>query len=97
MKTTDFKFKYVICKFCGWIHFQVSREYAKSEVKSFNEMFDKLSKEQQELYYGGRKSSVRNYEYCHLCGTCYHNFRNVTKKDKFPNGSTISPIITRKD
>ncbi len=88
--------KLVICKFCKWVHFEVSRKYAKKEVEDFNRYFDTLGKEKQEEYYGGKKASIRNYERCMLCGTCYHNFRRA-KKSEIPLGSTLNPIISKKD
>lgn len=90
------QFKYVICQRCKWVAFQVSRKYAEKEVKTFNEYFDSLGKEKQELYYGGKKSSIKQYENCMLCGGCYHNFRRALKKE-IPIGSTVNPIIDRKD
>lgn len=89
-------YKYVICKHCKWVMFEVTREYAKNQVKEFNEYFDTLTKEQQQDFYGGNKSSIRSYESCMLCGTCYHNFRKA-KKSEVPFGSTVNPIISRKD
>jgi protein-arginine kinase activator protein McsA len=96
MKRKINKFNYVICKFCNWVHFKVSRKYAINEVNKFNKYFNSLSKEDQVLFYKNTKASIRNYECCNLCGTCYHNFRRA-KKNELPNGSTISPIIDRKD
>ncbi len=90
------KFDYVICKHCKWVAFKVSRDHAKKEVAKFNKYFDTLNIAQQIEYYNGNKSSIRNYERCNLCGTCYHNFRKA-KKSEVPYGSTVSPIINRND
>lgn len=90
------KFDYVICKYCSCVMFKVSRSYAKKEVNKFNKYFDSLNIAQQIEYYNGNKSSIRNYEKCMSCGTCYHNFRKA-KKFEVPFGSTVSPIISRKD
>lgn len=62
------KLTVVECKHCGWNHMGVSRKYAEDEVKQFNEYFDTLSPEKQDLYYGGKKSSVASYEFCFGCG-----------------------------
>jgi hypothetical protein len=86
----------VTCIHCKWCAFEVSRRYAKKEVKDFNKYFDSLDKKTQEQCYGGKKASIRNYERCMLCGTCYHNFRHA-KKNEIPNGSTLDPIISKKD
>lgn len=88
--------KLVTCKKCGWVHMQVSRIYAEDEVKKFNTYFDSLSKKEQETYYSSKKSSIRIYEVCNLCGTCYHNFRRFKDGD-CPTGCTIGPIINKKD
>lgn len=86
---------YVTCKHCKWVHFSVTRKYAKSQVSKFNEYYDTLTKEVQQQY-GGHKSSIRSYERCMLCGTCYHNFRK-SKKGDAPIGCTVSPIIRSQD
>jgi NADH pyrophosphatase NudC (nudix superfamily) len=89
------KFKNVTCKYCGWVHFEVTREYAKNQVKTFNKYYDSLSEEKQQEYYGGNKSFIRTYERCMFCGTCYHNMRKYKKGDS-PMGCTLNPIITRR-
>jgi len=80
------------CKKCGWVHFGISREYAESEIKSFNQYFDSLSKEKQEQCYGGRKNSIEQYEHCFFCGNTYQDFRPAVKGD-CPDGVTMQPII----
>jgi hypothetical protein len=87
--------KAVTCLGCGWVHMEVSREYAEAEVKKFNEFFYSLSKEEQNDYYGGNASSVAHYEQCH-CGNSYKNFRDSEPGD-CPNGCTIGPIIRKED
>lgn len=86
--------KTVTCQSCGWVHFEVSRQYAEDEVKSFNEYFDGLTAEQQQDFYNGKKSSVQNYERCMSCGGHYSNFRDSRVGD-YPDGCTINPIIVR--
>ena len=58
---------YVTCKKCGWIHKAYSREHAQREVDQFNEAFDKMPPEHQEMY-GNRKASVEHYVGCMACG-----------------------------
>lgn len=87
--------KTVTCNKCGWVHFQVSRNHAEAEYKRFNEYYDALSKQEQEDYYGGHGSSIKNYEHCHgICGGSYKNFRD-SKEGDCPNGVTMNPIIDR--
>ena len=80
------------CNNCGWVHFGVTREFAETEVAKFNAYFDGLSGEKQQDYYGGRKSSIRQYEKCFFCGGSYENFRPFVDGD-CPTGCTIQPII----
>jgi len=84
------------CKKCGWVAFQVSRKHAESEVKRFNEYFNTLSKKEQDDYYGGKGSSIHQYEHCMLCDGSYKNFRDSIPGD-VPDGCTLSPIIDRND
>lgn len=85
----------VTCLKCGWVYFEVTRAYAEDEVKRFNEYFDSLPKEQQDEFYGGNKSSVKNYERC-WCGNDYKNFR-LSKEGDCPTGCTQSPMIRKED
>lgn len=86
-----------ICKECKWVAFAVSRKYAEKEVKQFNKYYDSLTKEQQESYYGSKKSSIRQYERCFFCGGCFHNFRQYSiRRDKDISGRTLQPIIWEK-
>ncbi len=81
----------VQCKHCGWIHFAVTRAYAEDEVKRFNEYYDSGPPEVQELF--GRRSSIKNYEHCGLCG----KLADMVKPTKELIGSTIGPIIFEKE
>jgi hypothetical protein len=87
--------KCVTCLKCGWVYFEVTREYAENEVKKFNEYFNGLTKEKQDEYYGGRGSSIKTYEQC-WCGSDYKNFRD-SKEGDCPNGVTMSPMIRKED
>ncbi len=82
----------VICRRCGWVHFAVSLVHAEKEVKEFNDYYDTLTAEQQESYYGSKKSHLVNYLFCMFCNSLYTNFRK-TKRGEVPNGSTINPIL----
>ena len=85
--------KAVTCKNCGWVHMGISRKIAEDEIKSFSEYFDTLSPKQQQDYYGGKKSSIKQYEQCFNCGGSYKNFR-IFKEEDCPEGCTIQTIIT---
>lgn len=80
------------CNKCGWVHFSVTRHYAETEVQQFNEYFAGLSKEEQDDFYGGTKSSIVSYERCFFCGNVYTDFRK-SKEDDCPVGCTLGPII----
>lgn len=82
---------YVICRNCGWIAYPLTRDLAEVALKRFNAYYDSMSKEAQECY-GGKRSSIRDYEHCTRCGACYHSFR-VVKRGETIKGSTVSPII----
>lgn len=88
------KFKYVICKTCKWVAFEVTRKYAEKEVFKFNEYYSMLSKKQQKELYGGKNSRIETYEHCFLCHGTYKNFR-IAKNAELPFGSTCQPIIKR--
>lgn len=89
-------YKNVTCKNCGWVHFEVTRDYAENQVTQFNQYFDTLSKEKQQDYYGGRKSSIISYEQCMLCRGNYKEFKE-SKSGDCPVGCTLNPIIRRQD
>jgi protein-arginine kinase activator protein McsA len=86
------KYKERTCNKCGWVHFAVTREHAENEVKKFNEFFDSLTEEQREDSYGGRRSTMKEYENCFFCGNTYEDFRDA-KEDDCPIGVTLGPII----
>ncbi len=86
--------KCVICKKCNWVAFEVTRAHAEAEVKSFNEYYRAQPKKVQKMFSG--LSSVKSYERCFFCGEPYTNFRNA-KKSEIPFGSTLQPVIRRKD
>lgn len=82
------------CKKCGWVHFAVTRRFAQSEVKKFNEYFNSLSEENRQLYYGNRPSSMATYDKCSRCGGSYKDFEpTASHKFEIIRGCTIGPII----
>lgn len=83
----------VTCNKCARVWMQVTRDHAVAEVARFNAYFDSLSKEKQDDNYGGKASSIEDYEHC-WCGNSYKNFRDSSPGD-CPDGCTISPIIRR--
>lgn len=80
------------CNNCGWVHFAVTRQHAEEEVKRFNEFFDTLTEEKQQQFYGGKHSTIAQYEHCFLCGNTYKDFRDAKEED-CPIGVTLGPII----
>lgn len=85
----------VTCNKCKWVHYQVSRQHAESEVKRFNEYFDTLDDEAKSAY-GGKKATLALYDRCGFCNGGYQNFRDFEPGD-CPNGCTLSPIIDRNE
>lgn len=84
----------VKCGSCGWVHFEVSRQYAEDEVKTFNEFYETLDKEEKLMYYGNEGAKISNYESCDRCGASYKNFYEGNN-DFLLSGHTIGPIIKR--
>jgi len=81
---------------CDWVSMQVSRKHAEKEVETFNAYFDTVPKKEQQLFWGGKKADISSYERCNRCGGSYKKFKKATQKE-IPFGSTISPIIDRKE
>jgi hypothetical protein len=81
----------VVCLKCNWVSFSVTKKQAQDEVKSFNTYFKTLTKEQQTLFYGGEKSSLKSYV-CLRCGG--DKFRLYEEpRDHLGIGHTINPVI----
>lgn len=87
---------HVTCTACGWIHVAYTREHAEREVASFNEAFDKMPPEHQEMY-GNRHASVGHYEGCLTCGST--ELRPTQPEDwpgygsDVPHAITLNPVI----
>lgn len=79
----------VTCNRCNWVSFAVTKAYAEQQVEEFNKYYDSLPVEEQEMYYGGRKSGLHNYT-CQLCGGL--DFRKSEPGD-CPDGCTIGSVI----
>jgi hypothetical protein len=86
------KYNYRLCKQCKWVYFGVTKKYALSESRKFNEYFLSLNEKQQREYYSGKGNHIENYVNCYVCGNHWTNFRKA-KNSEIPNGSTVSPII----
>ena len=82
----------VTCNKCGWVHFTVTLDYATKQVQQFNEYYNTLTVEKQQMYYNGKPSSVYQYFKCMSCGNDYKNFRPFREGD-CPDGVTINPIL----
>lgn len=90
----NLKGKTVTCLECGWVHMEVSRDFATKEVESFNDYFNKLSKEEQSDFYNNKRAGLEHYDTCQSCGGSYKNFRD-SKPDDCLDGGTIGAIISR--
>ena len=51
---------FLTCNKCGWIHFGMSRAECEDGVAKFNKMYNELSEEKQDLYYGGFITDGKN-------------------------------------
>lgn len=80
------------CLRCGRVAFGIPRLRAEAEVVRFNLFFATLSEKQRHDYYGGKSSTISDYEHCVACGNPFSNFRAFRPGD-CPNGCTLSPII----
>lgn len=78
------------CTNCGWVHMAYTREDAEQSVLVFNRYYDTLTPALQQDYYGGKASSVEDYEGCGFCGG--YEFRHYEDGD-CPEGVTIGPVI----
>ena len=98
MKKKEFASKLVVCNKCHWVGFQVSRQYAEDEVKKFNDYYDTLSPEKQELYYSNKKADIDFYEGCFRCDNTYKDFHDASEEEeKNVFGSTLNPTINRNE
>jgi len=82
----------VTCKKCGRVHFTVSLDYATKQVQQFNEYYNTLTVEQQQMYYNGKLSTIDSYFKCIACGNDFKNFRPFQEGD-CPDGVTINSIL----
>lgn len=86
--------KLVKCNKCSWVHFELSEKDVIENVRSFNDYFNSLTKQEQDYYYGGKPASEDRYKKCFRCGNTHKDFSDATEQDA-PNGSTIQPIMSR--
>ena len=84
--------KFLICCKCDWVHFGLSKSEIETEIETFNIYYKTLTKEKQDSYYGGKESSIEQYQSCFRCGNTYEDFEDASP-DKIPEGSTIQPIM----
>lgn len=82
------------CLKCGWVAFSITRKKAIAEVLRFNKYFDSLSRAEQKSFYGGKSTSIKDYEKC-WCGNPHTHFREYKEGD-CPPGATLSPVIHEK-
>ena len=98
----------VTCNNCGWVHFPVTRAYAKQQTREFADFWNNAPTETKLNYfrYGASPEELpekydeekhfQGYEYCHRCGEHYKNFRESLPKD-CPDWCTISPVLDYKE
>ena len=88
-QNTEGHIQCVTCTTCGWVHVAYERQEALDAVDSFNLFYEGLSERKRDEYYGGRCSSIKDYEKCH-CGS--DTFR-PSKPGDCPDGCTLNPVI----
>ncbi len=88
--------KYVTCKDCGWVHFEVSLEYAKNWENEWIGHFEDMDVHARDSF--GLVDEPPKIEdtlmNCQRCRASYKNFRD-TLPEELPLGSTINPILSR--
>jgi hypothetical protein len=67
----------------------MTRQEAQESVDRFNAYYETLTEEKKQDYYGGKSSTIANYEWC-WCGN--KEFRPFKEGD-CPEGVTIGPVI----
>lgn len=89
--------KDVTCLKCGWVHREVSREYAERQSHEFVDWYHKQNEEIKKMYGSSPSytSMMYNYEHCFRCGAMYKEFRD-SKLEDCPDGCTLGPIIDRR-
>ena len=103
MNTSSVVSDNVTCNNCGWVHFAVTKAYAKGQTKQFCDFWDTQEKHVREHYwneqYQGpmpakypREKHYAGYLTCNRCGESYKNFRESKLEDS-PIGCTIGPIL----
>ena len=80
----------VKCGRCGWVHFAMTLNAVRKEVREFNAFYHCAALEVQESY--GGPSSIDRYRKCFRCGVSHKLMVPAEDKD-CPNGSTIQPVL----
>lgn len=82
----------IICLDCGWISYAVTRAEAERMIESFNRYFDRLSPQDQQRHYAGRRADLSSYR-CINCGNGDPlRFRPARASDN-PYGVTVNPVV----
>jgi ribosomal protein L37E len=90
--------EFVLCKACGWVHFNVSKQYVLDWENHWKVIWNGMS-DSDKADFGCEKSppKVKDvYINCSRCGGSYKNFRDA-KKEELPLGSTIVGILNRQE
>ena len=98
----------VTCNNCGWVHFAVTKHYAKKQIRDFADYWNSSPVETKLNFfkYGASPEELpskydeeehyQKYTKCLLCGESYKNFRE-SKEEDCPIGCTIGPILDYKE
>lgn len=83
--------KFLKCPGCGRIHVGITADEARNEVQRFNECYARLTPEDQQANYGGRRASIDSYRKCRYCGTSSEIFLTAIGYEN--SGMTMQAVI----
>lgn len=82
------------CNKCGWCHFEVTADYVRKWKDEWAEYCKTWTEEQLAMF--GIKNRQPPSEDAYLeCFRCGNSFKDFSDKGRFPDGSTIQPILRR--
>ena len=84
--------KFLKCRECGKIHFEISRYEAEQELLDFNNFYNHLHPNQKKMY---KRLTIEFYEFC-PCGEI-HETAIEASSDELRSGDEIFPMISPQD
>ncbi len=92
-------FPNVRCNNCGWIHFQVTKQYVLDWMEDWKKFWPTLDQKGKENYgLPDGPPGFEEYTKCRRCGGSHENFSDASQKDmERIYGSTVSGILDRNE